>query len=178
MTRIGGWKSLSHVIFFSVYLPIAYLNRRSLFAKLDPWLQCWLSSTKGLWRPRFVGQRCKKCRWISISNAVSDLSENRKTHWSPWLQVLCATGCWSSWVWFHTEPSLYLSLKMMVSPRSSVTASTLNSGSHLVGASGFGFLFLGLGFGPAVDIYTNINGQSSCYYGSFLFITNIYICPP
>lgn len=42
----------------------------------------------------------------------------------------------------------YLSLKMIVSPLSSVTASKFNMGSHLFGASGLGFTFLCLGFGP------------------------------
>lgn len=39
----------------------------------------------------------------------------------------------------------------MVSPLSPVTASKLSFGSHLVGASGLGFIFLGLGLGPVID---------------------------
>lgn len=50
--------------------------------------------------------------------------------------------------------SLYLSLKTRVSPRSSVAASKVNMGSHLSGASGFGFTFLLLGFGPVMWIET------------------------
>lgn len=75
-------------------------------------------------------------------------------------------------------PSLYLSLKMMVSPRNSVTASKLNSGSHLLGASGFGFLFLGLGLGPEIDIYNSMNRLSSCNYCTLQFLTKVSICPP
>lgn len=54
----------------------------------------------------------------------------------------------------------HLSLKMMVSPRSSVTASKVSVGSHLLGASGFGFTFLWFGFGPeeVANIILTING--------------------
>lgn len=45
----------------------------------------------------------------------------------------------------------HLSLKMMVSPLSSVTASKLNAGSHLFGASGLGFTFFEFGFGPVME---------------------------